>query len=109
MVGVVAGMNAAIKLVSGFPDGSTRLIFFTDGDSVNLVPIFEAIDTSAFKAMADAIERQDAPAFASAYRVTLDACYGCHKASGKPYLRPMIPVAPAQTIINVDPAATWPQ
>jgi hypothetical protein len=80
-----------------------------DGKDVNLVPIFEAIDTSAFKAIAEAIQQQDAKAFAAAYRLTLDACYGCHKASGKPYLRPMIPTAAAQTIINFDPAATWPQ
>jgi len=80
-----------------------------DGKDVNLVPIFEGIDTSAFKLMAEAIQQQDAQAFAAAYRTALDACYGCHKASGKPYLRPMIPTAPAQTIINVDPAATWPQ
>ena len=32
-------INAAVKLVSEFPEGSTRLIFFTDGDSVTLVPI----------------------------------------------------------------------
>ena len=32
-------INAAIKHVTEFPEGSTRLIFFTDGDSVNLVPI----------------------------------------------------------------------
>lgn len=80
-----------------------------DGKDVSLVPLFEAIDTSAFKAIAEAIERQDAQTFAAAYRMTLEACYGCHKASGKPYLRPMIPTAPAQTIINFDPAATWPQ
>lgn len=80
-----------------------------DGKDVNLVPIFESIDTSAFKAMAEAIQQQNAQAFAAAYRVTLEACYGCHKASGKPYLRPMIPAAPVQAIINVDPAATWPQ
>jgi hypothetical protein len=80
-----------------------------DGNDVNLVPIFEAIDTSAFKAMADAIQQQDVQAFATAYRTTLEACYGCHKASGKPYLRPMMPTAPSQTIINFDPAANWPQ
>src|SRR6516164_6629036 len=71
-----------------------------DGKDVNLVPIFEGIDTSAFKAMAEAIQQQNAQAFASAYRTTLEACYGCHKASGKPYLRPMIPTAPSQSIIN---------
>jgi hypothetical protein len=80
-----------------------------DGKDVNLVPIFEAIDTSAFKAMAEAIQQQNAQTFAAAYRMALEACYGCHKASGKPYLRPMIPTAPAQTIINLDPAAAWPQ
>ena len=80
-----------------------------DGKDVNLVPIFEGIDTSAFKAMAEAIQQQNAQTFAAAYRVAREACYGCHKASGKPYLRPMIPTASAQTIINFDPAATWPQ
>ncbi len=32
-------INAAVKLVNDLPEGSTRLIIFTDGDSVNLVPI----------------------------------------------------------------------
>ncbi len=32
-------LNAAVKLVNDFPEGSTRLIVFTDGDCVNLVPI----------------------------------------------------------------------
>jgi cytochrome c553 len=76
---------------------------------VNLVPIFESIDTSAFKAVADAIQAQDSAAFSTAYRETLQACYGCHKASGKPYLRPMVPTVPPQAIVNFDGAANWPQ
>ena len=80
-----------------------------DGSDVNLVPIFESIDTSAFKAVADSIQTQNSAAFAAAYRETLQACYGCHKASGLPYLRPAIPTEPAQSIINFDGAATWPQ
>jgi len=80
-----------------------------DGKDVNLLPIFESIDTSAFKAVADAIQAQNSTAFSAAYRETLQACYGCHKASGKPYLRPMVPTEPGQSIINVDGAATWPQ
>ena len=80
-----------------------------DGSDVNLLPIFESIDTSAFKSIADAIQAKDSAAFTAAYRETLQACYGCHKTSGKPYLRPMVPTEPAQSIINFDSAATWPQ
>jgi Ca-activated chloride channel family protein len=32
-------VNEAVKLVKDFPEGSTRLIIVTDGDSANLVPI----------------------------------------------------------------------
>lgn len=32
-------VNAALKHVADFPDGSTRLVIFTDGDSVGLEPI----------------------------------------------------------------------
>ena len=80
-----------------------------DGNDVNLVPIFESIDTSAFKAIADAIQTKNSAAFSDAYRVTLGACYACHKAAGKPYLRPEVPTEPAQSIVNFDAAATWPQ
>jgi len=80
-----------------------------DGKDVNLLPIFESIDTSALKAVADSIQEQNSAAFSAAYRMTLEACYSCHKASGKPYLRPMVPTAPAQSIINFDGTATWPQ
>ena len=77
-----------------------------DGSDVNLTPIFESIDTSAFKAVKDAIEQQNPQAFASAYSMTLEACYGCHKASGKPYLHPIIPTAPSQSLIDFKVAAT---
>jgi len=76
---------------------------------VNLMPIFESIDTSVFKAVADAIQVQDSVALSAAYRETLQACYGCHKAAGLPYLRPTVPTTPAQSIVNSDGAATWPQ
>ena len=45
----------------------------------------------------------------AAYKTMLESCYACHKASSKPYLRPMVPTAPASTLINFDPNATWPQ
>jgi hypothetical protein len=57
----------------------------------------------------EAVEKKDVKAFDAAYRTTLETCYACHKTSGKPYLRPMIPKTPPQPIINYDPAADWPQ
>ncbi len=39
----------------------------------------------------------------------LEACYTCHKASDKPFLRPMIPLTEGQSIINLDPNAKWPE
>jgi hypothetical protein len=80
-----------------------------DGNDVNLMPIFESIDTSAFKAVAEAIQAQNSAAFSEAYRGTLESCYACHKSSGMPYLRPMVPTEPGRSIINVDGAAVWPQ
>jgi hypothetical protein len=35
--------------------------------------------------------------------LALDGCYTCHKASAKPFLRPTMPSAPAQGIIDFAP------
>jgi trans-aconitate methyltransferase len=79
------------------------------GELVDLQGIFDGIDTSVLKDLKDTIDKKDSARFAAAYRQTLEACYSCHKAVGRAYLRPMIPTAPQLTIINLDPAATWPQ
>ena len=81
----------------------------TDGTDVDLKGIYDAIDLSAFASVKLAIEDKDSSAFVTAYKTSLEACYSCHKTNGKPYLRPMIPTTPPQTIINFDPNATWPQ
>lgn len=80
-----------------------------DGKLVELKPIFEAIDTSAFAAVKTAIANKDSKAFPGAYREALEACYSCHKAVGRPYLRPQIPKTAPQPIINLDPKASWPE
>ena len=80
-----------------------------DGEVVNIKDIFDGIDQSVVTPLKEAVTKKDMAAFSSAYRTMLEACYSCHKATGKPYLRPMIPTAPPQTIINYDPNAKWPQ
>jgi hypothetical protein len=80
-----------------------------DGNPVDLKGIFDGIDTSVFAKLKEAIDKKDSEHFAEAYKATLEACYQCHKAVGRPYLRPAIPKTPPQSIINLDPNATWPK
>jgi hypothetical protein len=80
-----------------------------DGTPVDLKGIFDGMDTSVLPPLKEAVEKKDVKAFVAAYRTTLETCYACHKTSGKPYLRPMIPTTPPQPIINYDPVAAWPQ
>lgn len=80
-----------------------------DGTMVDLKSIFDAIDTSSLAAVKTAIDRKNSAEFVAAYRATLESCYACHKAAGRPYLRPMVPQPGSQSIINDDPNASWPQ
>jgi hypothetical protein len=79
------------------------------GQPVDLKAIFDGIDSSSFAAVKAAIAQKDSATFSAAYKVALESCYSCHKASSKPYLHPMIPQAPPQPIINFSADAQWPQ
>ena len=78
------------------------------GEVVNLQGIFDAMDTDSLAKLKKAIEDKDSAGFVTTYKGMLEACYTCHKSAGRPYLRPMIPTVPPQTIINYSPDATWP-
>jgi len=70
---------------------------------------FEGIDNGSMATVRKSIEMKDSQQFAMAYKGLLADCYSCHKAAARPYLRPMIPVSGAQPILNLDPAAAWPE
>jgi hypothetical protein len=74
-----------------------------EGRDVDLQAIFQAVDASTFAAVNIAIERKNGVEFAAAYKSALDGCYSCHKSSGKPFLHPIVPTAPTQTIIDFNP------
>jgi hypothetical protein len=80
-----------------------------DGTTVELQGIFDGIDTSSLAMVKDAIEKKNALAFEKNYRVMLESCYACHKSIGRPYIRPQMPTAQVQAMINMDPNATWPE
>ena len=79
------------------------------GDLVDLQGIFDGLDTSVLKDVKDVIDKKDGERFAAVYRRSLEGCYSCHKSVGRTYLRPQIPAVAPQPIINLDPAAAWPQ
>jgi hypothetical protein len=74
-----------------------------DGRDVDLKAIFDAVDTSTLAAVKAAIAEKDSVKFVSAYKEALEGCYSCHKASGKPFLRPIVPRAPGQAILDFAP------
>lgn len=80
-----------------------------DGNPVDLQGIYDGIANGVLDQLEASIDAKDPEQFEQWYRTTLESCYSCHKSSGKPYLRPMIPEAPGQAIINTDPNATWPE
>jgi len=81
----------------------------TKSGDVDLKGILDAVDNSFLTEVGKAIENKDSASFTNAYRQTLVGCYSCHTACEKGFLRPQVPSAPNVTILNFDPAATWPE
>lgn len=80
-----------------------------DGKEFDLGAIAQALDNTNLAGLKTAIDAKQKAQFAAQYTETLGMCYACHKASGKPYLRPQIPTSPEVRIINLDPNAKTPQ
>ncbi len=76
---------------------------------VRLGEILDAMENTPLAQLQAAITAEDQNRFDAAYRFTLETCYACHKAVEKPYLRPQIPTQPADSIVNFEPTASWPQ
>jgi hypothetical protein len=79
-----------------------------DGGSIDIRALFEGLQGGALKELTQSIADKNEVAFTASYKKMLEACYSCHQASAKPFLRPMIPATPPQSIINFDPDAKWP-
>lgn len=94
-------LNWAVRIIPVRKDNA--------GKEIDLKAILQALENSPLKQVEEATAAKDRPAFESAYKLTLEGCYACHKASDKPYLHPQVPSAPAATIVNFDPKAEWPR
>src|SRR6476620_2093147 len=71
-----------------------------NGEIVDLKSIYDAIDTSSLMMVREAIEKQNSTQFVAAYKTMLESCYSCHKAAGKPMIRPQIPIVQVLTMVN---------
>ena len=80
-----------------------------DGNPVDMANIFDGIDKGSLTKVKATVDMKDSKQFAVEYKHMLEDCYSCHKTAGRPYLRPQVPTSGAQPIVNLDPAATWPQ
>lgn len=81
----------------------------TKAGDLELQGILDAVDNSMLADVAKSIDSKNDESFRAAYKKSLEGCYSCHKAADKPYLRPQIPTAPPQPMINFDPDARWPE
>ncbi|MCL6503813.1 MAG: hypothetical protein K6T86_14110 [Pirellulales bacterium] len=79
------------------------------GREVKREDILQALENTPLKQLDAALQQQDRGEFLAAYEATLAGCYACHKAAGKPFLRPRLPERPASSMMAFDPHATWPQ
>jgi hypothetical protein len=77
--------------------------------TLDLNGIAQAIDATQFAELKKTIDARQKDLFNQAYEQTLTACYACHQASEKPYLRPQKPTEPEVKIVNFDPNAAWPK
>ena len=68
---------------------------------VKLAEIFEGFDGTVLSALQKRIEAQDQAGFTVAYRDALAGCNACHTASGKPFLRIVVPDAPEVHIVEL--------
>ena len=68
---------------------------------IDLVAIAQAVDGTQLAALQKAIAAKDNAQCVTLYRQTLDACYGCHTASGKPYLKLQEPAEPEVKIVRM--------
>ncbi len=80
----------------------------SQGRDINLAAILQAFENSQLAQLKRTIDGKDEAAFEKVYKESLTACYSCHQAADKPYLRPRVPGEPQSRIINFDPKADWP-
>jgi hypothetical protein len=78
----------------------------TSTGELDLRPILDGFDRSLLTAVQKTIETRDPAGFAKTYRDALSGCLACHQAAEKPFLRPRVPDAPEDRMIEFSPSGS---
>ena len=73
------------------------------GAELRLADLLDPLDKTVFTDLQATVAAKDGEAFRAKYEQTLNACYSCHIAAGKPYLRLQIPKQPEAQVIRFEP------
>ena len=68
-----------------------------------LADILEPMDKSVLTELQATVAAKDIEAFRAKYEQTLNTCYSCHVAAGKPFLRLQIPKQPEAQVVRFEP------
>ena len=74
-----------------------------EGREIDLGGILGGLETSTFKDLDLAVKAKDKAKFTAGYKLQLEGCMACHKASNKPFIRLRIPEKPDANILEFKP------
>jgi len=74
-----------------------------EGREIDLGGILGGLETSTLKDLAGAIQAKDREKFIAAYKLQMEGCMACHRATNKPFLRLHVPEKPDAGIVEFRP------
>lgn len=74
-----------------------------EGREIDLGGILGGLETSTLKALAESIQAKDREKFTAAYKLQMEGCMACHRATNKPFLRLHVPEKPDAGIVEFRP------
>ena len=74
-----------------------------EGREIDLGGILGGLETSTLKDLDQAVKAKDKGKFTAAYKLQMEGCMACHRATNKPYIRLHIPEKPDAGILEFRP------
>jgi hypothetical protein len=85
----------AVRIIPKRKDAENR--------EIDLGGILGGLETSTLKDLAQSIKEKDKTRFVAAYKLQMEGCMACHRATNKPFIRLHIPERPDAGIVEFRP------